>query len=241
MELRVTQLSTAGVPGRRYPANPSIFQLIFRLFAERTADKVFVDPITGMEAAEFGVTTQFAQVADIGVALIVQFIKQSDGTPFDISAASEIDIIIGQPDGLKFTKVGQLVTDGIDGKAYYVTLDGDLPISGIYSIQGKANFVDEFIRSEVLPFEVLENIEATNPGPVPDPHVGTFTAGDLVGNRLTINHYEGLVAPFSVIVSIFDSAGHQVTPDAITGFENSVQIDLTSFGPIAGDWGYVYQ
>ncbi len=184
--------------------------------------------------------TQSAQVGDVGTALTAQVVKQSDGTPLDISDATELDIVIGYPDGTKATKAASIVTDGLDGKLYYVTVDGDLPMSGIYSIQAKVLIGADLFYGMVQQFDVDDNIVATA-SPGPDPHVGNFVAGDLASNVLTITHDKGLSAPFPISVSIFDQNGQQITPDSINGSENSVQIDLTSFAPISGTWGWVYQ
>jgi len=67
---------------------------------------------------------------------------------------------------------------------------------------------------------------------------GTFTNGDLVSGKLTVTHNWGLIAPYSVKVSIFNNNNQLVTPDAQTGATNSVEIDLTSQGSISGTWGY---
>lgn len=185
--------------------------------------------------------TQFAQVDDVGIVLLVQMYKQSDGTPLDISDASSLQIIYSFPDGTRFTKTASLYTDGIDGKLYFTTEEDDLPIAGYYSIQGKVVIGSAIIFSEVEQFSVLDNVLAPSGPPVPDPNIGTFTNASLAAGILTITHYKGLDAPYSIDIVIFDNAGHEIVPDQITGLENSVTIDLTSFVPLTGTWGYVYQ
>jgi hypothetical protein len=79
-----------------------------------------------------------------------------------------------------------------------------------------------------------------DPVPTPDPNIGSFTNYDLAAGILTVNHYEGLEPPYPIHISIFNNLGNLVEPDHIIGSENSVAIDLTSFAPIAGTWGWVY-
>lgn len=203
------------------------------------ADEVFVDPT--FNGAFFSVITQFAQIEDVGVALIVQMVRQSDKQPLDISGASSLQIFIGLPNGTRFTKTAQLYNDGLDGKMFYVTEDGDLPISDIYSIQGKVVIGSATLYSAQQNFSVLDNITPSANPPAPDPHVGTFTDSDLASGVLTIYHYEDLQAPYAITVNIFDNNGHQIVPDAIVGSANSVAVYLTSYAPISGTWGWVYQ
>lgn len=69
---------------------------------------------------------------------------------------------------------------------------------------------------------------------------GTFTNATLSSGILTITHNLGLSTPYALSVSIYDNNGKQIIPDDVTGSTNSVAIDLTSFGTLAGTWGYRY-
>jgi uncharacterized protein YfkK (UPF0435 family) len=69
---------------------------------------------------------------------------------------------------------------------------------------------------------------------------GTFTNADLAAGVLTITHSKNLTAPYTLNIQIYNSLGKIVLPDAITGSANSHAIDLSSFGAIAGTWGYIY-
>jgi len=184
--------------------------------------------------------TQLAQVDDIGVVLLIQMLKQSDGTPLDISTASDLKIIYSWPDGTRFTKDALIYTDGLDGKLYYITEDGDLPLAGFYSIQGKVTVDSGVLYGEVNQFNVLDNVLPPTAPPSPDPNVGTFTNASLVGGVLTITHNKGLDAPYTIDIVIFDNTGHEIVPDQITGLENSVEINLATFAPLTGTWGYAY-
>lgn len=145
-----------GFCGRRYPRNPYIFVLETKNFEERVADQLFVDP--SFSGLPFMVITQFAQVADVGTALIVQLVQQSDRAPLDVSGAATLQIFLKRPDGTVVTKNAVPVIDGTDGRIYALTLVGDLTLPGVYTIQGKAIVSSETFRSNPLPFQVLENI-----------------------------------------------------------------------------------
>jgi len=69
---------------------------------------------------------------------------------------------------------------------------------------------------------------------------GTFTNATLVAGKLTITHSKNLTAPYSLMMHIYDNLGKIILPDAVTGSANSHEIDLTSYGVIAGTWGYIY-
>lgn len=210
-----------------------------REFDEKTADQIFNDPFLSSFRMDYNVITQLSQVNNVGVILLIQMLNQSDGDPMDISSADNLEIVIGYPDGTISTKTAGLFNDGIDGKFYYTTVEDDLAVVGDCTLQGKVTIGDNVYYGEVSRFSILSNIIATS-SPQPDSHVGTFENGDLDSNVLTINHYKGLDAPYTITVTIFDNDGNQITPDQITGFENKVEIDLTSFSPISGSWGYVY-
>lgn len=240
MDLIVTQIQITGGPGRHYPGDPTVFLLPERLFAERVADQIFNEPDLTEVRKEYNIVTQFAQIDDVGVVILVQMIKQSDGTPLDISAATDLSIVIGYPGGVREIKTALLYTDGLDGKMYYVTEVDVLAIPGDYQIQGKAVIGSDVFYSEPELFTVKDNIEPGTPPPGPDPHVGTFINANLVAGVFTITHDKSLSPPYTVNVIIFDNNGHQIVPDAITGHANTVDITLTSFAPLLGTWGYVY-
>lgn len=68
---------------------------------------------------------------------------------------------------------------------------------------------------------------------------GTFTNANLTAGVLTITHNKGLSAPYAVSVSIFNNSAVQVVPDTVTGLTNTCTVDLSSYGAIAGTWGYM--
>jgi hypothetical protein len=68
----------------------------------------------------------------------------------------------------------------------------------------------------------------------------TFVNGDLSTGKLTVTHSKALSAPYSVMVVVFDNNYKLIIPDEVTGATNSFEIDLTSYGSLAGTWGYAY-
>lgn len=209
-------------------------------FEDQAADQIFHEPQLAPVREEYNIVTQFAQVGDIGVVILVQMVKQSDGTPLDISEATDLSIVLGFPNGIQEIKTALLYTDGIDGKLYYVVEGGVFAIPGDYFVQGKVVIGSDVFYSAQDIFTVRDNIQPAPPPPGPDPHVGTFTNASLVANILTITHNKGLASPYSIDVTIFDNNGHPVSPDQVTGHANTVSINLTSHAPLSGTWGYVY-
>ncbi len=160
MAIKITQLSTTGVPGKRYAAFPGL----------AGAQVIFVDPVAVEIFIETGLgdpdamITNFLQVGDVGIPLVVQMVNQSTNEPIDISAATELELKFSYPDGTTDDFTAALLTDGIDGKMVYVTEADDLDMAGVYAIQGKVTIGSAVIKSGwVKPFEVFENI----PDPVP--------------------------------------------------------------------------
>lgn len=158
MALAATQLSTSGVPGRRYAAIPSVFEAETIVFPARFADVVFPPPW------RVPLLTKFCQKGDLGVAIVVQLLNQSDGTPVDLSEATDLSIRIGYPDESTAEFDATIYSDGFDGKIVYVSEDGDLNAVGVCSIQGFASFRGgAAVASQVVQFEVLDNVAEPAP------------------------------------------------------------------------------
>ena len=91
------------------------------------------------------------------------------GTPFsmtiydstngilNISSASPITIIFTKPDGTHVEKEAVFVTDGVDGKMKYVTVDGDLSASGLWQYQGRVTFTNGEWATDLISFTVEGN------------------------------------------------------------------------------------
>jgi hypothetical protein len=163
-ELAVTRHQTTATPGRRYPDNPHVFSLDTLIAPSVVANEVFTPPIP-LSLRRFNMIIQNAQKGDVGVALIVEMTNQSDNLPFDISAATALAVLLKKPDGTSVEFVGQLYTNGLDGKIYYVTeSDDDLDQIGICFLQGKVTFgEDAIIYSSQVRFQVNDNIEIEVP------------------------------------------------------------------------------
>jgi hypothetical protein len=76
----------------------------------------------------------------------------------DISTATVKQIIIDKPDGTNLTKGANFVTDGKDGKLYYLTVAGDFDQAGTYRTQAKIVMPGFSGYSSATTFEVLANI-----------------------------------------------------------------------------------
>lgn len=95
-------------------------------------------------------------VGDVGTQLIMTV--KDDGAVVDISAASDLDVIIRKPDGVSHTKSGTLYTDGTDGKMYYTSISGDFADAGNYKLQGKVVLSGGTYYTSVSNFKVHCNI-----------------------------------------------------------------------------------
>lgn len=71
---------------------------------------------------------------NIGVAFKATI--QEDGAAVDVSTASTKQIKFTKPDGTVETKTATFVTDGTDGVIQYVTVDGDLDMTGGWKATG---------------------------------------------------------------------------------------------------------
>lgn len=106
---------------------------------------------------DFTQPNQSCQVGDVAVVLVVQIVDQF-GTVIDVSAATNMVIKLGMPDGTSKNLTAVLYTNGTDGKIKYTTITGDLGQVGAYRIQGKLNVAGGLKSSFVGAFSVLDNI-----------------------------------------------------------------------------------
>lgn len=103
--------------------------------------------------------SQFVQMEDAGVSLVLT-VTDSDGvTAFDLSAATTKEIWLGPPAGAAKKKTASFVTTGSDGKIQYATAAGDLDEPGLWDIQ--AYWVDSgnARHSNIATLEVRANVE----------------------------------------------------------------------------------
>ena len=106
------------------------------------------------------IASQFAQVNDAGIQLIVQFVDQ-DNVIIDLAGASALKIKIGSPDGNTTDKSAALLTDGTDGKIFYTTSSSDLTEAGYYEIQGQASIGGSVFSTRVGILQVNANVDNT--------------------------------------------------------------------------------
>ena len=100
-------------------------------------------------------------------ALIATFID--NGTPFDISDATTLQMLVLPPDGVLREETAVLSGDGTDGALEFTFEDGDIDQVGRWQFQGHA-VGDEYNRyTEVKGFTVHANLVATAEPPTPDP------------------------------------------------------------------------
>ena len=76
----------------------------------------------------------------------------------DISTATVKQIIIDKPDGTNLTRSASYVTDGVDGKLYYLTVLGDFDQAGTYRCQAKINMPGFSGYSSPTSFTVNANV-----------------------------------------------------------------------------------
>ena len=96
---------------------------------------------------------------DIGT-VFERTIKDGD-VVIDISSASPLQIIFQKPDdGAFVTQTAVFTTNGTDGKLRYVTLLDDLDEIGVWQWQAKITLGGGTWKTDILDFQVHENLEA---------------------------------------------------------------------------------
>lgn len=68
---------------------------------------------------------------------------------------------------------------------------------------------------------------------------GTFTNTSLSSGILTITHSFGLVGNFACNLTLLDNNDEEILPDLATYTANTIIVDLSSFGVLAGTWKYI--
>lgn len=79
--------------------------------------------------------SDFLQIDDSGIALVVTVTASDGTTPINLSSASNFTIYIYRPDGRLITGTASLYTNGLDGKIQYITQSTDLTVQGVYKVQ----------------------------------------------------------------------------------------------------------
>lgn len=77
-----------------------------------------------------------AHVGDTGTRFTL-IVVDDDNVAIDISSATTKQILFRKPDGTILTKTAIFTTDGSDGSVYYITLAGDLDVTGDWNYRAK--------------------------------------------------------------------------------------------------------
>ena len=102
-----------------------------------------------------------AHVNDIGTIfrVTVYDMTSTGGTTVaDISTATTKQFTFKRPDGTTFTKTAVFTTDGTDGDIQYLSVDGDLNVSGTWHLQAYVVTPAGNWKTDVGHFRVYENL-----------------------------------------------------------------------------------
>ncbi len=102
-------------------------------------------------------STPQVQQSDIGIALVIKIVDQSN-VAVDVSSAATIEFLFQKPDGTFVTVIGEFATDGTDGRVRYVTEANDLDIPGTWKYQTHVVMGPVSLYSTVGKFKVKSNL-----------------------------------------------------------------------------------
>jgi len=95
-------------------------------------------------------------VGDTNTALSVTLTESA--VAVDISSATTKQVKLLAPSGILLTKVAEFVTDGSDGRIYYLTEALDLTEKGTWKIQAYIEMPTWSGHSDIGKFKVLANV-----------------------------------------------------------------------------------
>jgi hypothetical protein len=95
---------------------------------------------------------------DVGTSFRGTAKRYEDGTVLDVSTANELIFRFVKPQGDIIDRNVSFVTNGIDGKIEYITIDGDLDQMGRWSIQLIIQFSNSKWHSDIHTFLVGRNL-----------------------------------------------------------------------------------
>lgn len=81
-----------------------------------------------------------------------------NGSPVDISSATQKDLIFKKPPQDKFIRAADFVTDGTDGKIKYSSVAGEIDIKGTYRLQAFIKTLGGEYFTEIKTIDVAENL-----------------------------------------------------------------------------------
>lgn len=97
-------------------------------------------------------------LGDVGTIFRVRIIDDSTGVPIDISSAVVKTVKFKKSNGVILEKAATFTTNGTDGYMQYSTIQGDLNVSGTWTIQGFVQGSTFRNNSEINTFTVNANI-----------------------------------------------------------------------------------
>ena len=96
---------------------------------------------------------------DIGTSFEVTLLDAND-QPVDVTSQLSMQMSFFSPTTVRKDKVPTFVNDGSDGKIKYVTVNGDLDVSGPWRLQVQVELVTGTWSSNIHRFTVHENLPA---------------------------------------------------------------------------------
>jgi len=99
----------------------------------------------------------FAQGANIGIQFIIT-VLDSSGNVMNLTGATGIVFAFLQPDQSVVSKTAALLSNGLDGNLAYATQAGDLPFSGLFSVQAQFSIGTSYFTTQWGQFKVGGNI-----------------------------------------------------------------------------------
>jgi hypothetical protein len=99
---------------------------------------------------------EFVTDKTIGGTLTPLVLNQDDAV-VNLSSATEILFRFEKPDGTRIDKVGAVLTSGVDGKALYTFVDGDLDQPGVWYYWLKITSPTWTLASDRKSFKVRED------------------------------------------------------------------------------------
>lgn len=101
-------------------------------------------------------------VGDVGTLIRITVKDKITDVVQDLSTVTDIELKFKKPDGTIITTEGQLLTDGEDGKIYYLVEEGgDLvfDIPGRYRVQARITTSSGEFGTDIQAFKVHPNLD----------------------------------------------------------------------------------
>lgn len=96
-------------------------------------------------------------VSDIGTQIRVT-LTDENGDPVNVSSATEMVIIIQDPEGVSVEKEAGFYTDGTEGVIVYAIEETDFAVAGKYKIQARVVLPTGTWWSTIGSFKVADNL-----------------------------------------------------------------------------------